>query len=344
MKKILLIASLAVVIVAGMSALPSVSQAQSLGSKLSGRILLAVQANGEAWYVDPSNDLRYFLGQPVDAFNLMQQLGLGISNKDFNSFNGKAPVRLSGRILLKVEDSGKAYYVNPLDLKLYYLGNPTDAFKVMRKLGLGITNSNLSTIPAYAGGLIPSIEVDYQSTKYANVTVREVVARTNGWIVIHKVVNDQAGDIVGYSAIKKGENHNVSVRLVGINTSQDLIAMLHYDLGQIGSFEYPGPDVPVMLNNEMVMKKFFTTFAARESESVQIIDSSFNPKTLTVGRGDLVTWTNYDGVTQTITSTGNFDSSNIISGKTFSRIFNDAGTFHYFSSLHPNMTGTIIVE
>lgn len=121
-------------------------KAEDLASKLKGRILLQVESKGEAWYVNPDNSKRYYLGRPADAFQVMRELGLGISNKDYNSFKGIAPKRLSGKILLKVEDSGKAYYVNPVNLKKYYLGRPADAFKVMRELGLGITNKDLDKI------------------------------------------------------------------------------------------------------------------------------------------------------------------------------------------------------
>ena len=120
--------------------------ADNLASRLKGRILLQVESSGEAWYINPDNEHRYYLGRPVDAFQVMRDLGLGISNKDFDSFYGYAPKRLSGKILLKVEDNGKAYYVNPVDLKLHYLGRPADAFQVMRDLGLGISNNDLSTI------------------------------------------------------------------------------------------------------------------------------------------------------------------------------------------------------
>ncbi len=119
---------------------------QTLSNKLSGKILLQVEDNGEGWYVNPENKKRYFLGRPSDAFNIMRELGLGISNKDFDSFNGYASKRLSGKILLKVEDAGKAYYVNPVDLKMHYLGRPADAFQVMRDLGLGITNNDIVKI------------------------------------------------------------------------------------------------------------------------------------------------------------------------------------------------------
>ncbi|MEA2064813.1 MAG: hypothetical protein U9O66_00765 [Patescibacteria group bacterium] len=87
------------------------SNAENLSDRLKGKILLQVESNGEAWYINPDNSNRYFLGRPADAFSVMRELGLGISNKDFNSFNNVAPKRLSGKILLKVEDSGKAYYL-----------------------------------------------------------------------------------------------------------------------------------------------------------------------------------------------------------------------------------------
>lgn len=118
----------------------------SLANRLKGKIVLQVEDAGQAYYVNPDNLKKYYLGRPADAFNVMRELGLGISNSDFDSFNGYAPQRLSGKILLKVEDNGKAYYVNPDDLKMYYLGRPADAFHIMKELGLGITNNDLNKI------------------------------------------------------------------------------------------------------------------------------------------------------------------------------------------------------
>jgi len=125
------------------------ANADELNEQVKGKILLQVESKGEAWYVNPDNLNRYYLGRPADAFNVMRELGLGISNKDFNSYNNIAPKRLSGKILIKVEDNGEAYYVNPGDLKMYYLSRPADAFQIMRKLGLGITNENLGKISIY---------------------------------------------------------------------------------------------------------------------------------------------------------------------------------------------------
>ena len=51
----------------------------------------------------------------------------------------KFPSRLAGKIMLDVEKKGEAYYVNPKDMKGYFLNKPSAAFGVMRELGLGIT-------------------------------------------------------------------------------------------------------------------------------------------------------------------------------------------------------------
>ena len=126
---------------------------------LDGRILLQVESRGEAWYVNPLDSSRYYLGRPTDAFDIMRSLGLGVSNVDLAQFKISAPARLSGRILLQVQDRGQAYYVSPTDRKLYYLGRPADAFNVMRSLGLGITNADLAKIKAASSGLSAALDI-----------------------------------------------------------------------------------------------------------------------------------------------------------------------------------------
>ena len=120
---------------------------KALAQRLAGRILLQVEGHGESWYVNPTDLLRYYMGRPADAFAMMRKFGLGVSEKDYNSFvkNG-VPARLSGRILLRVQAHGEAYYISPTDGKMSYMGRPADAFALMRKFGLGINNTNLRQI------------------------------------------------------------------------------------------------------------------------------------------------------------------------------------------------------
>jgi len=59
----------------------------------------------------------------------------------------RSETALAGRILLQVEDKGQAWYVSPTDEKRYSLGRPDEAFDLMRKLGVGITDKDLTKMP-----------------------------------------------------------------------------------------------------------------------------------------------------------------------------------------------------
>lgn len=58
---------------------------RALREALAGRILLQVESHGEAWYVYPGDLRRYYLGRPEDAFNVMRDLGLGITSNDLST-------------------------------------------------------------------------------------------------------------------------------------------------------------------------------------------------------------------------------------------------------------------
>src|SRR3989339_2190055 len=98
-----------------------VANAASLAQTLSGKILLQVEEHGEAWYVYPGDFHRYYLGRPADAYNVMSNLSLGVSNDDFLKIASTTPDRFRGLILIKPEDDGRVYYVNPTDKSLVYM-------------------------------------------------------------------------------------------------------------------------------------------------------------------------------------------------------------------------------
>lgn len=60
--------------------------------------------------------------------------------------------RLRGRIILRAESRGQAYYVHPRLKLMYYLGRPADALRIMRGEGEGISNKDLEKIPAALPG------------------------------------------------------------------------------------------------------------------------------------------------------------------------------------------------
>jgi plastocyanin len=79
------------------------------------------------------------------------------------------------------------------------------------------------------------------------------------------------------------------------------------------------------------------------SNAVNIQNFAFSPATLTVKKGTAVTWTNSDSAPHQIKS-DTFNSGQLSKGQSFSFTFNDTGTFDYSCSIHPSMTGKIIVE
>lgn len=53
--------------------------------------------------------------------------------------------RLSGRILLQVENHGEAWYIDPISKQRFYLGTANDAFQLLRSKGLGIRHSDVES-------------------------------------------------------------------------------------------------------------------------------------------------------------------------------------------------------
>jgi plastocyanin len=72
---------------------------------------------------------------------------------------------------------------------------------------------------------------------------------------------------------------------------------------------------------------------------------AFDPASVTIKAGDSVTWTNQDSTTHTVTAdNGEFKSSDIAPGATFTFKFEKAGTFAYHCSIHPTMKATVVVQ
>ena len=82
-----------------------------------------------------------------------------------------------------------------------------------------------------------------------------------------------------------------------------------------------------------------------ETAEVKIDNFSFGPATLTAPVGTTITWINRDDIPHTVVSTdGVFKSKVLDTDEKFSFTFSKSGTYPYFCSIHPKMTGKIIVQ
>jgi amicyanin len=78
---------------------------------------------------------------------------------------------------------------------------------------------------------------------------------------------------------------------------------------------------------------------------IEIKAHGFDIPELTVQPGTTVTWINHDDDPHTVTSTQNvFRSPGIDTDETYSYTFTKPGTYEYFCTLHPLMTGKVVVR
>jgi plastocyanin len=78
---------------------------------------------------------------------------------------------------------------------------------------------------------------------------------------------------------------------------------------------------------------------------VQIDQYAFLPQRITVKPGTTVTWTNDDDDSHTVASSSKlFKSKALDTADKFSFTFTTPGTYDYFCSVHPHMTGAVVVE
>ena len=90
-----------------------------------------------------------------------------------------------------------------------------------------------------------------------------------------------------------------------------------------------------------------TTTSGGGATGAQVVmkNLAFDPASITVKVGESITWTNQDGFTHDVKAdNGEFASENIEAGGTYSTVIDKPGTYPYHCGIHPEMTGTVIVQ
>ena len=82
-----------------------------------------------------------------------------------------------------------------------------------------------------------------------------------------------------------------------------------------------------------------------KQNTIEIKDFAFNPQTITVKSGQTITWINRDEEPHTVVSVEKQfkKSSALDTDQSFTITAGAPGTYTYFCSVHPKMTGTIVV-
>lgn len=102
--------------------------------------------------------------------------------------------------------------------------------------------------------------------------------------------------------------------------------------------------IRLTLASSAVLVLLWPALANGASRSVAVRNDFFSPRTVTIDRGDRVTWNwRSSGVTHNVTG-GSFADSGNRSRGSFSVRFNRAGRFGYVCTLHSGMSGTVVVR
>ncbi len=124
----------------------SVKPDEELFLRLKGKILLQVESVGEAWWLNPDDKKRYFLGRPSDTWRTIQDKGIKITSDEmikYLYFDKSFPLITAGRFIINEDDLTDVYYVLPKSLKGIKLDSTMEAWQVMKEQGLGISNENI---------------------------------------------------------------------------------------------------------------------------------------------------------------------------------------------------------
>src|SRR5579859_583175 len=88
-----------------------------------------------------------------------------------------------------------------------------------------------------------------------------------------------------------------------------------------------------------------TTAEDKPSAEIKIDNFVFSPNTVTVPAGTTIHWTNHDDIPHNVVADDkSFKSKVLDTDEAFSYTFSKPGTYSYFCSIHPKMTGKIVVQ
>lgn len=114
-----------------------------------------------------------------------------------------------------------------------------------------------------------SITAENQELTNNTVAISRAMIDKPGWIAIHNVLDGRLGGIVGFARLDQGMRNNIRVPVDANATTENLVAELHYDMGTIGCFEYPGADVEAKRNGQPVIAPFGVTIGQQLQQQIQ---------------------------------------------------------------------------
>ena len=206
------------------------------------------------------------------------------------------------------------------------------------------TNATMAKAPPLPTAPVIKVNIPVNSSYKGNpnftpdiVTVPkgDIIEWTNNDTVPHTVTSaSDAGAAFVSGLIAAGKSYSLDTSKLNA-TESDYMCTVH----------------PFMTGKIIITKPVISNVTISNGASKQSTGQKyFDPSSLSVKVGTTVVWTNKDSAAHTVTSgdptagpSGQFDSGIIKPGNTFKHTFTNTGTTSYYCSIHPWMTGKIIV-
>ena len=228
------------------------------------------------------------------------------------------------------------------------------------EVGNSYSDAGATATDAYDGDLTSSI------TTTSNVNINTVGSYT----VTYTVTDSSSNSATATRTVNVVDTTAPVITISGANPVDVDLGTTYNDAGATATDAYDGDltaSITVSSNVDTnTVGTYTVTYTvsdaagnqATETRTVNVVDNNnptthyidiqgfaYSPSSITINVGDTIVWTNYDSASHTVTSNdGTFDSGGISTGSTFSFTFTNAGTFNYFCSPHPNMTGSVTVQ
>ncbi len=166
----------------------------------------------------------------------------------------------------------------------------------------------------------------FGSVSVLNGHIHQVMQKVEGHVTFHTAMSTAFPQPAPGAAASPGPMKVVDDRLRKV-------------LG-LSRMSFHGVDHPIAITDVPLEAEMQTAGAG----AVAIDNFSFAPAMASVPAGTTITWTNRDDIPHNVVSTERtFKSPVLDTDEQFSHRFDKAGTYQYFCSLHPKMTGQIIV-
>lgn len=113
------------------------------------------------------------------------------------------------------------------------------------------------------------------------LTINRIESERPGWVVIYSDDAGESSEILGYVQVPAGRSDNIQITINPFIASPTLRAIFHQDEGQSEIFEYPGPDSPEVIGDDVSVEVF--------TVDIQVYQPRINVRDQNVGTNGVIT-------------------------------------------------------